>query len=82
MAVFSDHNVGTTSESAPLFAMSGDGKTDVDIPLVFLFHRQGEALQAHLEENPGLRVLLADKAKKIGTFHGSPDLRTILHSYK
>ncbi|GAB1597645.1 ER degradation-enhancing alpha-mannosidase-like protein 3 [Argonauta hians] len=54
-----DHNEGTSSESSPLFAMSGDGQRDVSIPLVFLFHKEGQKLLKALHENHSLEVLLA-----------------------
>ncbi|XP_036357879.1 ER degradation-enhancing alpha-mannosidase-like protein 3 isoform X2 [Octopus sinensis] len=54
-----DHNEGTSSESSPLFAMSGDGQRDVSIPFVFLFHKEGQKLLKALSENYSLEVLLA-----------------------
>lgn len=54
-----DHNHGSSSDTSPLFAMSGDGHRDVGIPLVFLFHKEGQKLLETLSENYSLEVLLA-----------------------
>lgn len=39
-----------------MFAMSGDGKDDVTIPVVFLFSVDGVTLKQALEKNPDLEV--------------------------
>lgn len=54
-----DHNPGSSSETSPLFAMSGDGHRDVNIPLVFLFHKEGQKLLETLSENYDMAVLVA-----------------------
>ena len=65
--IITDHNDGTNSETAPLFAMSGDGKNDVQIPLVFLFNRQGNQLKEALRETPdGLRIYMGVKPMSMG----------------
>ena len=46
-----DHNDGTNSETSPLFAMSGDGRDDIVIPILFLFQQQGARLVTALEES-------------------------------
>lgn len=51
---------GTSAKSSPMFAMSGDGTDDVNIPLVFLFSADAEVLLKALETNPGLEVHLSD----------------------
>ena len=50
-----------------MFAMSGDGKNDVQIPLVFLFNRQGNQLKEALRETPdGLRIYMGVKPMSMG----------------
>ena len=69
---FLDNNAGSSSESQPLFAMSGDGSSgDIQIPAVFLFANEGDILKKAMEiitrKNQGhLRIRLADKAKSQG----------------
>uniref|UniRef100_A0A8C1BYB2 alpha-1,2-Mannosidase n=1 Tax=Cyprinus carpio carpio TaxID=630221 RepID=A0A8C1BYB2_CYPCA len=55
-----DDNEGSSSDTAPLFQMAGDGRNtdDVTLPLLFLFHKEGNIL---------LEVLLSDKARDRGT---------------
>lgn len=50
---------GSSSENQPLFAMSGDGTNDVTIPLVFLYHSQGQQLLVTLADNSFLEVILS-----------------------
>jgi len=59
-----DNNEGSTSDTAPLFAMSGDGKEDVSIPLVFLFHKEGVKLQEYMELHSDLGIYLGYKSRK------------------
>ena len=61
-----DHTGGSTSESAPLFAMSGDGTNDVTIPMVFVFHQEGEKILDAFDHNGFVEVLLASKAMNTG----------------
>lgn len=61
-----DHNSGTSTDTHPLFAMSGDNNDDVHIPLVFLFHKEGQALIEAWEEHAGLQVMLTDKIMVFG----------------
>ncbi len=64
-----DHNEGSTSDSTPLFAMSGDSKSDVSIPMVFLFNVQGRRLREAIETKDGaLRVYLGLKPMNIGAW--------------
>lgn len=55
-----DNTPGTSAKSSPMFAMSGDGTDDVNIPLVFLFSGDAEILLKALEQNAGLKVVLSD----------------------
>ncbi|XP_028407570.1 ER degradation-enhancing alpha-mannosidase-like protein 3 [Dendronephthya gigantea] len=65
-----DNNEGSSSESQPMFAMSGDGSSgNINIPAVFLFHSEGQVLQKSMQivsinSGENLRVRLADKALK------------------
>lgn len=57
-----DNNPGTNAHSSPVFAMSGDGKDDVHIPVVFLFTEDAQLLMNALKDEPGLVVTLSDFA--------------------
>ena len=47
--------------------MSGDGKNDVQIPMVFLFNKQGKELREAIKETPdGLRIYLGLKPLSMG----------------
>ncbi|KAF6201195.1 hypothetical protein GE061_005642 [Apolygus lucorum] len=48
-------------KTSPMFAMSGDGTDDVDIPVVFLFYDDAWKLLNALAENPAMEVSLADR---------------------
>lgn len=60
LPVNSDNHPGTSSESSPFFAMSGDGSTDIVIPLVFLFTVEAEVLLTNLKSDPQMFVSMAD----------------------
>lgn len=51
-----DNVVGSSSKEMPMFAMSGDGKDDVTIPVVFLFHTDAKVLEAAIKNNTKLEV--------------------------
>lgn len=53
-----DNNKESSAESSLLFAMSGDGQSDVTIPIVFLFFKEGQRLLEAAYEYPELQVLL------------------------
>lgn len=44
LAIITDNVPGTSHETSPLFAMSGDGINDIDMPAVFLFHEDAELM--------------------------------------
>ena len=67
-----DNNDGSSADGSPLFAMSGDGQTDVTIPMLFLFHKEGAVLEKGLADYSKVAVLLAEKARKSGTVVLSP----------
>jgi hypothetical protein len=54
--------------------MSGDGKDDVNIPMVFLFHKEGEKLKTMLANHPRFKVYIGKEAKRIGRFGTSKHL--------
>ncbi|KAH9500779.1 ER degradation-enhancing alpha-mannosidase-like protein 3 [Bulinus truncatus] len=56
-----DQAQGSTSELLSLFAMSGDGTNDVNIPMVFLFWKQGQDLLATLDRYPDIVIELSSK---------------------
>lgn len=64
-----DDNEGSSSDTAPLFQMAGDGRNtdDVTLPLLFLFHKEGNILLEALKEYREVEVLLSDKARSRGT---------------
>ncbi|XP_052222559.1 ER degradation-enhancing alpha-mannosidase-like protein 3 isoform X2 [Dreissena polymorpha] len=66
-ALVIDHNVGTSVNTHPLFALSGDGRDDVYIPMVFLFHNEGQHLRTLLATNPDLEVSILSKTESTGT---------------
>lgn len=71
MCLFSfcpDDNEGSSSDTAPLFQMAGDGRStdDVTVPLLFLFHKEGNILLEALKEYREVEVLLSDKARDRG----------------
>uniref|UniRef100_A0A8C8BWZ0 alpha-1,2-Mannosidase n=1 Tax=Oncorhynchus tshawytscha TaxID=74940 RepID=A0A8C8BWZ0_ONCTS len=58
-----DDNEGSSSDTAPLFQMAGDGRNtdDVTLPLLFLFYKEGNILLEALKEYREVEVLLSDK---------------------
>ncbi|XP_063056749.1 ER degradation-enhancing alpha-mannosidase-like protein 3 isoform X2 [Engraulis encrasicolus] len=63
-----DDNEGSSSDTAPLFQMAGDGRStdDVTVPLLFLFHKEGNILLEALREYTEVEVMLGDKARDRG----------------
>ncbi|GFN81159.1 alpha-1,2-mannosidase [Plakobranchus ocellatus] len=57
--VVMDQAQGSSSDTFSLFAMSGDGKDDVSIPMVFLFWQQGQDMLSLLSDWPDLLVELS-----------------------
>uniref|UniRef100_A0A4W4GHD5 alpha-1,2-Mannosidase n=1 Tax=Electrophorus electricus TaxID=8005 RepID=A0A4W4GHD5_ELEEL len=64
-----DDNEGSSSDTAPLFQMAGDGRStdDVTLPLLFLFHKEGSILLQALKEHREVEVLLSEKARDRAT---------------
>ncbi|CAL8308919.1 unnamed protein product [Lota lota] len=76
-----DDNDGSSSDTAPLFQMAGDGRStdDVHIPILFLFHKEGNILLEALKEYREVEVLLSDKARdRASIFKGKPLPGTLL----
>lgn len=63
-----DDNEGSSSDTAPLFQMAGDGKDtdDIKIPMLFLFSKEGSIILDALRDYDEVEVLLSDKAKDRG----------------
>ncbi|XP_038205195.1 ER degradation-enhancing alpha-mannosidase-like protein 3 isoform X2 [Arvicola amphibius] len=60
-----DDNEGSSSDTAPLFQMAGDGKDtdDIKIPMLFLFSKEGNIILDAIREHEEVEVLLSDKAR-------------------
>lgn len=60
-----DDNEGSSSDTAPLFQMAGDGKDtdDIKIPMLFLFSKEGSIILDAIREHKQVEVLLSDKAR-------------------
>ncbi|XP_051003522.1 ER degradation-enhancing alpha-mannosidase-like protein 3 isoform X4 [Acomys russatus] len=60
-----DDNEGSSSDTAPLFQMAGDGKDtdDIKIPMLFLFSKEGSIILEAIREHQEVEVLLSDKAR-------------------
>lgn len=60
-----DDNDGSSSDTAPLFQMAGDGKNtdDITIAMLFLFSKEGNIILDAIREYQEVEVLLSDKAK-------------------
>jgi len=56
-----DNAEGTSAASSPLFAMSGDGTDDINIPLIFLFSEEAKIFMKALHDNLKLVVTLREK---------------------
>ncbi|XP_058524922.1 ER degradation-enhancing alpha-mannosidase-like protein 3 isoform X2 [Ochotona princeps] len=60
-----DDNEGSSSDTAPLFQMAGDGKDtdDIQIPMLFLFSKEGSIILEAMREYEQVEVLLSDRAR-------------------
>uniref|UniRef100_A0A673J8C0 alpha-1,2-Mannosidase n=1 Tax=Sinocyclocheilus rhinocerous TaxID=307959 RepID=A0A673J8C0_9TELE len=76
-----DDNEGSSSDTAPLFQMAGDGRNtdDVTLPLLFLFHKEGNILLEALKEYREVEVLLSNKARDRGEMLSETEPR---HEYE
>ncbi|KAF4522599.1 hypothetical protein B566_EDAN003579 [Ephemera danica] len=59
-AIVLDNTAGSSARTSPMFAMSGDGKNDIKIPLAFLFQQDAFQLLQALALDPSLRVTISD----------------------
>lgn len=56
VAIIIDNVPGSSAENTAIFAMSGDGKDDIEIPAVFLFSNEGQFLRDTVKEDPPVIV--------------------------
>lgn len=59
-----DNNSESSSSSSQYFSMSGDGKTDVNIPAVFLFSDEAKVLNNAIATIPELVVYVGESPRK------------------
>lgn len=60
LAIVVDNVPDSTHTVTAMFAMSGDGKDDIEIPAVFLFTREGDYLLDAMNEDPELIVTVGE----------------------
>lgn len=60
LAIIIDNVEDSTYENTALFAMSGDGKDDIEIPAVFLFSKEGQYLTQSMKSDPFLIVSVGE----------------------
>lgn len=60
VAIIIDNVPESTYENSAMFAMSGDGQDDIEIPAVFLFSQEGQFLRDSIKEDPGLAVTVGE----------------------
>lgn len=72
-AVILDNVKDSSYENTVLFAMSGDGKDDIEIPAVFLFYQEGAYLTEALKENPELIMTVGELKSMKYQFENSCD---------
>lgn len=53
-----DNVPGSSGETQPMFAMSGDGNNDVKIPVVFMYSQEFSKLSSVMQRKPNLKVRL------------------------
>lgn len=58
-----DNAAGSSSKDQPIFAMSGDGKDDVTIPVVFLYKVEADVLAEAYRRNPTVEVCMDLRAQ-------------------
>nr|AAI45358.1 Edem3 protein [Mus musculus] len=71
-----DDNEGSSSDTAPLFQMAGDGKDtdDIKIPMLFLFSKEGSIILDAIREHEQVEVLLSDKARDRAAILKDPEM--------
>lgn len=60
VAIIIDNVPESAIDNTALFAMSGDGKDDIEIPAVFLFSQEGQFLTDSVKEDPGLGITVGE----------------------
>lgn len=60
VAIIIDNVPESAIDNTALFAMSGDGKDDIEIPAVFMFSQEGQFLRDSVKEDPGLGVTVGE----------------------
>lgn len=60
LAIIIDNVPDSSHESTAMFAMSGDGKDDIEIPAVFLFTLEGQFLTDAMATEPDLTVTVGE----------------------
>lgn len=73
LAIILDNVPDSTHESTALFAMSGDGKDDIEIPAVFLFSQEGRYLTEAVLAKPDLTVTVGELKSLKRQFENSCD---------
>jgi mannosidase alpha-like ER degradation enhancer 3 len=68
-AIVLDNTAGSSIRNSPMFAMSGDGKNDVKIPLAFLFQQDAFQLLQALALDPSLKITLSDASPEESEFN-------------
>lgn len=59
-AIILDNTKDSSYENSALFAMSGDGKDDIEIPAIFLYAQEGVHLTEALRDEPDLHVTIGE----------------------
>lgn len=54
--IVTDNVPDSTADDQPMFAMSGDGVDDVQIPVVFIFTQEAKTLRKAIDNNPDIDV--------------------------
>lgn len=72
-AIIMDNIKDSSHETTALFAMSGDGKDDIEIPAVFLFSKEAMYLTDALNEDPELIVTVGELRSLKHQFEGGCD---------
>ncbi|ELT95927.1 hypothetical protein CAPTEDRAFT_219288 [Capitella teleta] len=59
-----DNSPESSSDITPLFAMSGDGTNDIQIPMVFVFDKEAQQIFQAIQENIDVQILLGYRSKR------------------
>uniref|UniRef100_A0A914CHU7 PA domain-containing protein n=2 Tax=Acrobeloides nanus TaxID=290746 RepID=A0A914CHU7_9BILA len=66
--IVADHQIGSSVDHSPVFAMSADNNIpdDIEIPVMFLFHKESQKLLNQKMKFPTMKVRLAEKVANPG----------------